>query len=195
MTASEKIDTPPNLEGSLTDEKSTDVDSNQAQAVFIKPEPEKELVTWEAPARPFKRRNKEFYVTLIGIASLISLILFFVEGWLPVVLIVSIVFLFYVMSTVEPEKIVYKITTKGITILDKKNDWRGMKRFWFTGRYDSELLVIETFYLPGRIELVVSPEMKEKIKKALADYLIYEEAPASFLDKSASWLSRKLPQS
>lgn len=161
--------------------------------VVIRREAEKDLILWNAPARPFKRRNREFYVTLIVISALVGLILFLVEGWLPVVLIISLVFLFYVLSTVEPENIDCKITTKGVNIAGKKTPWEIMLRFWFTKRFDNELLVIETLSIPGRLELVITPQVKVKIKENLLKYLNEEETPPSFVDKAASWFSQKLP--
>ncbi len=158
------------------------------------PEQEKDLVVWIAPSRPFKRRDRDFYVTVIAIAALFSLVLFFVDGFLPVVLIISLVFLFYVMSTVEPEPIEYKITNKGIRIADTRMGWETMGRFWFTKRFGTDLLVIETGGLPGRLELVILGELKAKIQKAMSEYLILEEIPPSFLDKSANWFSKKLPK-
>lgn len=158
-----------------------------------KEELEKDLVTWTAPARPFKRRDRQFFVTLIGMAGVAGLVLFLIEGFLPVLLIVSLVFLFYVMATVEPQNIEYKITNKGIKIDGRLNDWNIMGRFWFTKRLDSELLVIETRVLPNRLELVINTEVKEKIKKVLTDYLIHEEVPASNIDKAVNWFSKKMP--
>lgn len=178
--------------------QSTLKDNTQAQEeeptpVFIKPEKEHDLANWVAPARPFKRRNREFYVTVISIAAIVGLILFLVEGWVPVVLLISLVFLFYVMNTVEPENIEYRITTKGIKIAEKLTEWPYLGRFWFSRRFDSELLIIETARLPGRLELVINPELKTKIREGLAQYLKEEEVPPSYLDKAAGWFSKKLP--
>ncbi len=158
-----------------------------------KEELEKDLVIWTAPARPFKRRNRDFYVTVMAMAGVTGLVLFLIEGWLPVILVISLVFLFYVMATVEPENIEYKITNKGIKISGKLNEWSGMGRFWFTKRLDNELLVIETRALPGRLELVIKMEIEEEIKKALGDYLVHEEIPASNIDKASNWFSKKMP--
>ncbi|MDP1760059.1 MAG: hypothetical protein Q8L01_01165, partial [Candidatus Woesebacteria bacterium] len=96
-----------------------------------RPELEKDLVIWIAPARPFKRRDKQFYLTIISIAGLVSLIIFLAEGVMPVILIVSLIFLYYVMSTVQPENIEYKITNKGIKIAGKRTGWESFARFWF----------------------------------------------------------------
>ncbi len=155
---------------------------------------EKEVMSWTAPARPFKRRNRQFYVTVIAIAAIVGLVLFLVDGFLPVLLVVSVVFLFYVLSTVEPENIEYRITSLGIKIANTPRvDWTNTRRFWFSKRFDSDLLVIETATFPGRLELVISAESKDEIKSSLTKYIQYEEAPVSNLDKAANWFSQKLP--
>ena len=167
----------------------------EPRPVVVRREPEKDLVSWTAPARPFKRRDREFYITILAIAGIVGLVLFLIEGFMPVILIVSLVFLFYVLSTVEPENIEYKITNKGIKVVDKRTDWALMNRFWFSRRFDSELLVVETLGLPGRMELVINAGDKEEIRKALSSYIVEEEAPPSYLDKAANWFAKKLPNS
>jgi hypothetical protein len=161
--------------------------------VVNKDEPERDLVVWTAAARPFKRRDREFYITILAIAGIVGLILFLVEGFMPVVLLVSLIFLFYVLSTVEPEAIEYRITNKGIKIAGKLTEWRVLTRYWFSRRFDSELLIFEEATIPGRMETVLDVTKKEEIKKALNLYLKEEEAPPSFLDKVANWLTKKLP--
>lgn len=155
--------------------------------------PEKDLVAWTAASRPFKRRNREFYITLIAIAAIVGLVLFLVEGFMPVILIISLVFLFYVLSTVEPEKIEYKITSEGIQIAGRRTDWNLISRFWFSRRFESQLLVIQTLSLSGRLELVIEPEKKEEIRKALLKYVPEEEVSPSGIDRAAIWFSKKLP--
>jgi len=169
-------------------------EDNKTKEVREKPVKEKTLVTWKAPARPFKRRDREFYVTSLAIAGIIALILFLVEGFMPVILVISFVFLFYVLSTVPPEDIEYQVTTFGVKIVDGRIDWENIKRFWFTKRFDSKLLVLETFSVPGRLELVIDKEKKEEIKNALEKYIVEEKTPASRLDKMTNWVANKLPQ-
>jgi len=167
--------------------------ANQNESTF-KPELEKDLVTWVAPARPFKRRDKQFYVTTISIAGMVCLILFLAEGAMPVILIISLIFLYYVMSTVAPEDIEYKITNKGIKVGGRRTDWQSLGRFWFSNRFDSELLVVETNMIPNRMELVIKVESKAEIEKILKDYLVEEEISPSNLDRAVDWFSKKLPQ-
>lgn len=154
---------------------------------------EKDLYSWKAPARPFKRRNREFWVTIIAVAVIFGLVLFLAEGPMPVLMIVSLVFLFYVLSTVEPEEIEYKITNKGVKIVDKRTDWNILTRFWYTHRFNHDILVFEKITLPGRLELVVHASDKEPLRKVLKEYLPEEEAPPSNIDKAANWFTKKLP--
>src|SRR3989344_7252250 len=171
-----------------------DQTSTQNPSAEQKIELEKELLGWKAASRPFKRRDKQFWTTIIAIAAIFGLILFLVEGVMPVILIISIIFLYYVLSTVEPENIEYSITNKGVKIANQRTDWEYLTKFWFTRRHDSELLVFEMNILPGRLELVISPKDKEKIKTLLTTYLKEEESPPSNIDRAANYFSRFLPQ-
>ncbi|MGD8744310.1 MAG: hypothetical protein PVJ52_01810, partial [Candidatus Woesebacteria bacterium] len=130
-------------------------EEEKAHPVYVKREPEETLIEWTAPARPFKRRNREFWVTVIAIVAVSGLVLFLIEGVMPVILIISLVFLFYILTTVEPDKIKYAITSRGVKIADKRTNWNLINRFWFGRRFESRLLVFETLSLPGRLELVV----------------------------------------
>ena len=159
----------------------------------INAQEEKILFSWKAPARPFKKRDKEFFTTVAAIAFLIGLILFFIEGVLPVAVVLSIVFLVYVLATVEPESVEHKITNKGIVFAGKLYKWQEFVRFWFAKRFGNELLVLETIRLPGRLELVLEDGDKENIKKNIEKHLPLEEASPNFLDRAASWFSKKVP--
>lgn len=165
--------------------------SVQTQAQVI--EPEKELFSWKAPSRPFQKRSREFWTKLIITASIFGLIIYLAEGVMPVILIIAVIFLFYVMSNVEPEEILYKITNRGIKIADKTTDMSLLTRFWFTKRFNSDLIVFETLFLPGRLELVINNKDKEKIKDTLSIYLIEEEVPPSNIDKAVQYFSSKFP--
>jgi hypothetical protein len=76
---------------------------------------------------------------------------------------------------------------------DKLNPWENLGRFWFTKRFNDQILVFETFTLGGRLEVVIKPDDKEKIKSILSKYLLHEEAPPSVIDKATNWFSKKLP--
>jgi len=155
---------------------------------------EKVLLSWVAPARPFKRRSRDFYISIVTVTSLVGLVLFLIEGLMPILLLVSLVFLFYVMSTIEPEQIQCQITDRGLRIGGVKTEWSNYGRFWFAHRFGGDILVIETGSLSGRTEIVVTSELKDQIKNVLSQYILYEEVSASFWDKAAGWASKFIPE-
>lgn len=155
---------------------------------------EKTLFSWVAQARPFRRKSREFYITAVSVAVLFGLILFLIDGIMPVLLIVGFGFLFYVLSTVEPEKMEYSITSYGIRIGNSLTPWENLGRFWFSERLGSDVLVLETGGLIGRIELVYDKKDKEKLEKILKKYMLHEEATPTFLDKTANWVAGKIQQ-
>lgn len=170
-----------------------DTATQEPQAVVVRKEPERELLSWTAPSRPFKRRDRQYFVTTFAMAGIVSLVLFLAEGIMPVLLIVSLVFLYYILSTVEPEKIDYKLTSKGVKIAGKLTPWQVMNNFWFSKKFDSELLNIEIAMIPGKIEIVITPEIKENLKKELLVYIDEEDHKESGIDKIVSFIGSKIP--
>ena len=154
---------------------------------------EKTLLSWTAPSRPFKQRSRDFYVKLISMAILFGVVLFIIDGIMPVLLIVALLFLFYVLSTVKPENIEYKITDQGIYVIDKRTEWERLGRFWFVNRMDESLLIIEAANIAGRMEIMVPDDQRTKVEEILGKYLMHEQVPPTFFDKAAHWASNRLP--
>ncbi len=177
----------------MAEEEKKEADSSE-NSTEKKEEPEKEIFSWRAPERPFKKRDRQFWITIVATASIFGLILFLAEGVMPVILIISLIFLFYVLSTVEPEETSYTITNKGVKISEKRTDWNVFTRFWFMKRLDSDLLVFDMDVVPGRLELVVHSKDKDKIRDILTTYMKEEEARPSYMDRTAGWFSRFLPK-
>lgn len=157
------------------------------------PEPEKEVYSWKAPSRPFKRRDRQFWVTIITMAVIFGMISFLAEGVMPVIVIISLIFLYYVLSTVEPEIIIFTITNYGVKMADTRVDWKDLGRFWFSRRFSDDLLIFEKSGFLNRLEIVINPSERDKIRTHLKKYLSEEEAPPSGLDKAANYFSQKLP--
>jgi len=169
--------------------------SSEASPVEVLPVRQmKILFSWKAPLRPFKRRDREFWTTVIAIIFLVGMILFFVKEWLLIAAMVALAFVYYVLSTVPPEEIEYRITNRGITFADKSYDWDYLWRFWFSDKYSDRLLNIDTkLTLPGRLSFVIKKEEEKTIEEIMEKYLLHEEAEPTFFDKASSWLAKKIP--
>lgn len=154
--------------------------------------PEKTLLAWRTKSRPFKRRTREYWVTLLAIASLLSFIMFLAEGTMPVVLIVAVFFLYYVLSTVEPHELNFSITNKGVKVEDKLTKWDGLKAFWFAEKMGSQTLNFQTVAFPGIMEIMVFEKDEEKIREILLKYLPEQRPEKSSVDKASEWVSTKI---
>lgn len=165
-----------------TSTQNRDVDSIQ----------EKSLVGWSAPSRPFVKRDKDFFVMLISVATLFGAILFLIDGIMPVFLVIAIVFLVYVLGTVEPQHIEYEITTWGVKTSGMLHRWDQLGGFWIVEKPSADVLVIHKFAFPGKVEMVLEKSKRDDIEKILEKYLIHQEASSSSFDKAANWVARKL---
>lgn len=163
---------------------------------FYRPVPEETLVEWYAPARPFKKRNRQFFSTVVIIAILVSLILFFAGQVLPVAVVISIVFLVYVTSVIPPQNVHYKLTNYGIYVEKEAFSWLSMGRFWFDTKNGQRVLEIELYKFPGRLTFVLingqTPEEKD-LEMVLSEVLIKDKPELTAYEKAASWLKEKIP--
>jgi hypothetical protein len=153
-------------------------------------EPEKVLFSWKAQSRPFRKRSREFWVRTAVVASVLGFILFIIEGAMPVILLIAILFLFYILSTVEPEAIDYKITTYGVRVAENLNDWLFLTSFRFDQRLGSEIVIFETKGIMGGLELLINPKDKEKLKTELSKFIQEENIAPSNANRASDWISK-----
>jgi hypothetical protein len=155
---------------------------------------EKTLFEWEAPERSFKKRDKDFWITAVAILILFSVVLVFIKEFFLIVALVSVLFLYYVLSTVPPSNIKNKITNRGVHFGDAKYGWDLLLRFWFKKSLNSELLEFETnLRIPRQISLVIKETDKEKLKEIVLKKLPLVESSPNFVDKLTKWFSDRLP--
>jgi len=169
-------------------------DVPQAAPVVVQPVELKSLLKWEALARPYKKRDREFYTTIAAIVFLLAVILLFLQEWLLIVVLASFMFVTYVLATVQPEKVEHEITTLGVTTSGKSYKWQDFLRFWFEEKTGETILHIDTMLrFPTRLILLLGQEDKERVKKILQKYVRYENPEDTFMDKASKWLQEKVP--
>ncbi len=156
---------------------------------------EKTLIEWTALERPFQNKDKEFWTTVLSILGLVCLILFFVKEWFLIVTLVALTFLYYVLTTIKPEKRQYRVTNKGVYISSSERiDWELLRRFWITGKWGHEMIHFETWLkFPRVISLVIVEDKKEELVKVAEKYIPQEKESPQFLDKFSTWVTNKLP--
>lgn len=161
----------------------------------VKPPTEELLLEWMAPSRLFKKRDRQFFVTIIIIATLLALILFFIGQFLPIAVIASIVFVTYVFSSIPPDYITLSITTYGLRIDGELYFWEELGRYWFETKYNQKILKIETIAFPGRLNMILNEEeVPESDIRAILDQALINQKPApTFYEQAADWIQKKIP--
>jgi len=152
----------------------------------------KTLLEWKAPTRPFKRKSKEFFSTVLTIAALIVIILAFLKEWFAILAVVAFVFLVFVIGKIPPEDVSHKITNRGIITGEKEYLWGQLGRFWFEEKYGQKILYVENFTFPRVLMMIVAREDEKRLKDILADYLPQETPEETWLEKASQWLTTKV---
>lgn len=150
---------------------------------------------WVAPARPFQPRSREFYRTALALIFLIVVVLFFIREFLLIGGVIATFFVFYVLSTVPPEKIRHRITKLGIETGNYFHRWEEFHEFWFDERYGQPMLVVRTLLgFPTHLQLLLDDVNKEKVKRLLLDKIPFKDrVEKTFLDRASEWLTKNIP--
>lgn len=167
-----------------------------AQAYFAdmpKPQREEFIYEWRAAARPYKKRNKQYYTTVALIVFLVSAILFFAGQFLPIAVVVTVAFLVYVLSSVPPQESKIAITTYGIRFDDQLFYWEELGRFWLDERNEQPVINIELGRFPHRVTLLYHQEDETNLVEILSEVLLQERPPLTSYEKASKWLSEKIP--
>ncbi len=188
---------PPAQEPAYPDEQSEHSALPPQQApvpVVTQPEPERELLAWEAPSRPFKKRSREFYTTVAALVVLLSVILALAREFLLIGVIMSFGFFAYVLASVPPLKIGHRLTNKGVRSGQQLYLWQQMGRYWWDEKWGAKLLSIELpAQFPGRLQLLLGESNKKDLEEILSKYLIKQKPEPTWIDKASKWLQEKIP--
>lgn len=156
----------------------------------------KTLLSWEAPSRPFRQKERSYYTTLAIIVILLVLILLLAREFLLIGAILSLAFVAYVLAFVPPQYVKYKISTQGVTIGEDFYFWHFLDAFWIKEKDGHKILVIATrIRFPGQLMLVLADNLdEEKIKKIVARFLPFHEKPyKSWMEKWSEGLQKHFP--
>ncbi len=178
-----------NQESTLKNQKTVGLESE-----LVRPEPIKVLLGWTAPERFFKKRSREYFTTIGAMVFLLVVILLFLQEWLLIIVVVALTFVAYVMATIEPGQVEYKITNRGLVIGEKTYLWSVLGRFWFTQKWSQKALQVENFSgFPQRLLLLLGEASQESIKNLLSPHLNFEEPERTWTDKASEWLAGRVP--
>ncbi|KKQ95584.1 MAG: hypothetical protein A3C27_01205 [Candidatus Levybacteria bacterium RIFCSPHIGHO2_02_FULL_39_36] len=155
----------------------------------------KTLLSWSAPGRPFRKKGKEFYLSIVLLVLFFEVILFLFSQYELMAVLIALAFLSIALSIVPPHNFHYKITTEGIKVEDYFYIWSELYDFYFKRIDGAEILILRTqAFLPGELKISLGELHRDHIRKILVRYLPYREyVKPTFMEKSADWLSHNFP--
>ena len=155
----------------------------------------KTLLSWEAPSRPFKKRDRSYYTTIAILVILLVLIAFLAREFLLIGAILALSFVAYVLAFVPPHNVTYKISTQGITIGEDFYFWHFLDSFWFKEKEGSKVLHIQTrLRFPAQLMLVLGDQDQDKMTKTVARFLPFVEVPyKTWMEKWSEGLQKHFP--
>lgn len=156
----------------------------------------KTLLSWEAPSRPFREKDRSYYTTIAILVILLGLIAFLAQEILLIGVLLSFAFVAYVLAFVPPGNIHYRISTQGVVVGEDFYFWHYLDSFWFKKKENSTVLYIQTrLRFPAQLMLVLGEGMgEEEVKKTVAKFLPFHEIPyKSWLDKWSEVLQKHFP--
>lgn len=154
------------------------------------------LLEWEAPSRPFRKKDRSYYTTIGIIVTLLVLIALLAREFLLILVLLSLTFVTYVLAFVPPHDIKFKISTQGVTIGDQFYFWHVLDSFWFKEKEGKKVLFIQTHLnFPKQLMLVLdSHDHEEEIKATVARFLPFHEIPqTTILERWADGLQKHFP--
>ncbi len=158
-------------------------------------DPVRTLISWKAPSRPYRKKERSYYTTVALLIILVSLIAFFWGERLLIGALLALGFLVYVLNFTPPGEIEYKVSTQGITIGDHFYHWEELDSFWFSKKEGLNILnVLTKFRFPGLLMLVMGDTQQDELQRVVARYLPFHEiAPKSTLEKWSEGLQKHFP--
>lgn len=158
---------------------------------------ERVLLSWSSLEKPFQERTKDFYSTVLVLAVLVGIVLFFIEGIMPVLVIAAIVFFLFISNKSRPEMTEHVFTNQGVTSAGQKYSWSELIVFWTEKSRDLDIIhILTTRRWPARLILIGPSEGKvtiREIKEVLLAHLPYEQPVPGTVDKAMKWFSEKVP--
>lgn len=156
----------------------------------------KTLLSWQAPSRPFKKKDRSYYTTIAILVILLVMIVFlWLQDFLLIGVLLALAFVSYVLAFVPPHNIEYRISTQGITIGEDFYFWHFLNAFWFKEKEGSKILHIQTgLRFPAQLMLVLGNQDEEQVKKIVSRFLPYVEIPyRSWMEKWSEGLQKHFP--
>ena len=159
----------------------------------FKPLQKQILLTWTAAGRPIYKIDKDVLSTIIAGTFLISVILFFIDGAMPVIMLASIIFLLYVLGNTPPHDVKHTISNWGIESEGNLYVWESFTRYWIDGKGENRMMVVETaLNWPRHLRFMLGNVKEDDLVEIMQTFLIEDKPAPNWADKASTWLEKRI---
>jgi len=170
--------------------------SHEATDDLDTPAEVKKLYEWSSPGRAFKKKTGTYFRTILLIAFLIEVVLFLFSQYMLMAVVVSFVFMAFVIATIPPRPFTYVISSEGFIVEDHAFLWQEIYDFYFKTEHDIPVLHMRAHdpFLGEVIATLPSEREKEQVKGVLLHFLPFREVVRKdFMEKSSEWVTKTFP--
>lgn len=107
---------------------------------------------------------------------------------------VSVLFLYYALSSVPPGEVDNKITNRGVYFGELHYSWDVLEKFWFKKSLSTTTVNFGTLLkFPRMVTMVIDEKDEGKIKEIVVKRIPLLENSPTFVDKLTKWFADRLP--
>ena len=146
-------------------------------------------VSWEAEEYIIRDHNLWWYLGLFLVATALSVLAIFFQGWTFLILSILSVVAILVYSFRPPRKIHYQLDSKGLTEENRAHPYGNFRAFGILkegSHFSAVLIPKKRFSL--QVKIYFPEGSGEKIVDQLGNHLPMEEVKPDFLDKIVNFL-------
>lgn len=149
---------------------------------------------WEAVGRPFKKKDNQLFMTILLILVLIGIILIFLKQFSFLAALFSVFFVYWVLNTVEPRRLKYKVDERGVWVGDELFEWGRLGNFWCEEKDGYHLCFIQARGRVFGVIILTTPEkaVLEKLKAVLGRKLSASQPPRGVIERILNWVNSKI---
>ncbi len=154
------------------------------------------LFSWKAPLRAYKKRSTHILRFYMALSLLVSLVVFFFGDRILLVPILTLLFLFYVLTITPPPDVEHIITQFGVEAAGVTLRWEFLSHFYFTKRFGFDVLTLVSHppYSYHAYLIIPTNEIKKEVAALFSKHLMYmEKPPKTITDKIVDFLSLLIP--
>lgn len=157
----------------------------------------KTVYSWKSEAMIYEEKSRDFYSTVLVFAILIGIVLFFIEGLMPVLLVAAVVFFIFVTMRRKPDVVENQIREDGIVSAGKFYPWEEVTSYWMEKRVGRDVVRVMMQNWPWHLALVLPLDVKDldvaHVRRVMDEHARMVVPEVTGTDRFIEWFKKRFP--